>query len=64
MSKVRFHRKQHTYFAAYISVTYSNLYEDGGLVDIETKLTFDKEQCRELKSFSLSVYSFFRFPVS
>ena len=43
MSKIRFHRKQHTYFAAYISVTYTNLYADGGLVDIEPKLTFDKQ---------------------
>ena len=37
--KVRFHRKQHSYFANYISVTYSNLYADGGFVDIEPKLT-------------------------
>jgi len=42
MPNVRFHKKQNTYFAAYISVTYSSLYVDGGLVDIKPKLTFDK----------------------
>jgi hypothetical protein len=63
MSYVRFHRKQHTYFVAYISVTYSNLYGDGGLGDVEPKFTFDKQPCREQNFYCCQYTIFLDFPL-